>query len=191
MKQPAYFDSQAQAAAALNIDIYKLHDAKREGCPAFRSGRVYREELLDWFEEERLRKEAAALNRDESKEHIEVGANAVLWLLESANADLLSHDQMFSCAKAILEAVGNEEMLRCFAVDIIFRWIIENFPELSDAHEAHPETVEWLCEFAGGKYGPPEAADQRDVITGGGKGSNKQIQDPDASDCSDEQIRKL
>jgi hypothetical protein len=98
---------------------------------------------------------------------------------------------MFSCAKAILEAVGNEEMLRCFAVDIIFRWIIENFPELSDAHEAHPETVEWLCEFAGGKYGPPEAADQRDVITGGGKGSNKQIQDPDASDCSDEQIRKL
>jgi hypothetical protein len=47
-KQPAYFDSQASAAAALKIDIYELREAKREGCPAFRSGRVYRDEFLSW-----------------------------------------------------------------------------------------------------------------------------------------------
>jgi len=45
-KQPGYFDSQAAAAAALKIDIEELRAAKREGCPAFRSGRVYRDELL-------------------------------------------------------------------------------------------------------------------------------------------------
>jgi hypothetical protein len=38
-KQPAYFDSQAAAAAALNIEIDDIREAKREGCPACRSGR--------------------------------------------------------------------------------------------------------------------------------------------------------
>jgi hypothetical protein len=40
-KKVAYFDSQASAAAALKIDISELRKAKQEGCPAFRSGRVY------------------------------------------------------------------------------------------------------------------------------------------------------
>jgi len=40
---PLFYDSQAAAAAALKIDVYDLRDAKREGCPAFRTGRVYRE----------------------------------------------------------------------------------------------------------------------------------------------------
>ena len=47
--QPRYYDSQAAAAAALKIDIYFLREAKRLGCPAFRSGRVYTEELLEWL----------------------------------------------------------------------------------------------------------------------------------------------
>jgi hypothetical protein len=38
----AYFDSQASAAAALNISIEEIRRAKRAGCPAFRSGRVYK-----------------------------------------------------------------------------------------------------------------------------------------------------
>ena len=54
-RQPAYFDSQASAAAALKIDIYDLREAKAEGCPAFRSGRVYRKPLLAWFNEKRRR----------------------------------------------------------------------------------------------------------------------------------------
>jgi hypothetical protein len=55
LKRPAYFDSQAQAAATLKIDISELREAKAEGCPAFRSGRVYTAPLLAWFVEKRRR----------------------------------------------------------------------------------------------------------------------------------------
>jgi|SRR4030095_8001001 hypothetical protein len=55
-KLPAYFDSQASAAATLGIDISELRRAKAEGCPAFRSGRVYTAPLLAWFAEERQRR---------------------------------------------------------------------------------------------------------------------------------------
>jgi len=55
-KLPAYFDSQRQAAAILGIDISELRQAKAEGCPAFRSGRVYTAPLLAWFAEKRQRR---------------------------------------------------------------------------------------------------------------------------------------
>src|SRR6266550_8778528 len=55
LRRPAYFDSQAQAAATLKIDISELREAKAEGCPAFRSGRVYTAPLLAWFAEKRKR----------------------------------------------------------------------------------------------------------------------------------------
>jgi len=54
-KRPAYFDSQAQAAARLKIDLSELREGKAEGCPAFRSGRVYTAPLLAWFAEKRRR----------------------------------------------------------------------------------------------------------------------------------------
>ncbi|SRR6266568_220926 len=52
-REPAYFDSQAQAAAALKIDIRDIRDAKKAGCPAFCSGRVYKKPLLKWLEKNR------------------------------------------------------------------------------------------------------------------------------------------
>ena len=65
-KLPAYFDSQAQAAAILKIDISNLREAKAEGCPAFRSGRVYTAPLLAWFAEKRQRRaELAAAKKTE------------------------------------------------------------------------------------------------------------------------------
>lgn len=48
-REPAYFDSQASAAAALNISIDEIRRAKRAGCSAFRSGRVYWKPLLKWL----------------------------------------------------------------------------------------------------------------------------------------------
>ena len=54
-KHPGYFDSQASAAATLKIDISELREAKTEGCPAFRSGRVYTAPLLDWLAKKRQR----------------------------------------------------------------------------------------------------------------------------------------
>jgi hypothetical protein len=59
-KLPTYFDSQASAAATLGIDISELRRAKAEGCPAFRSGRVYTAPLLAWFAEERQQREDLA-----------------------------------------------------------------------------------------------------------------------------------
>jgi hypothetical protein len=56
LKLPAYFDSQRQAAATLKIDISELREAKAEGCPAFRSGRVYTAPLLAWLAEKRQRR---------------------------------------------------------------------------------------------------------------------------------------
>ena len=56
LKLPAYFDSQRQAAAILKIDISELREAKAEGCPAFRSGRVYTAPLLAWFAEKHQRR---------------------------------------------------------------------------------------------------------------------------------------
>jgi hypothetical protein len=56
VKLPPYFDSQAQAAAILKIHISELREAKAEGCPAFRSGRVYTAPLLAWFGEKRKRR---------------------------------------------------------------------------------------------------------------------------------------
>lgn len=53
MPKPTYFDSQAQAAAALNVEIEVLRQAKRDGCTAFRSGRVYREPLVAWLAQRR------------------------------------------------------------------------------------------------------------------------------------------
>jgi hypothetical protein len=50
-KDPPYYDSQAAAAAALGVSVYDLRDAKGAGCRAFRSGRVYREEILAWFKD--------------------------------------------------------------------------------------------------------------------------------------------
>ena len=44
-----YFDIQAQAASALGESLDTLREAKRQGCPAFRSGRVYRKELIGWL----------------------------------------------------------------------------------------------------------------------------------------------
>jgi hypothetical protein len=65
-RQPSYFDSQSSAAASLKIEVSELRQAKAEGCPAFRSGRVYRNELLRWLKEHRSsRSKANALDADE------------------------------------------------------------------------------------------------------------------------------
>ncbi len=47
---PPYFDSQASAASSLAINIDIIREAKRCGCKAFRSGRVYSKPLLEWYE---------------------------------------------------------------------------------------------------------------------------------------------
>lgn len=50
---PSSFGSMKQAAAALNLPLSVLQAAKRAGCTAFRSSRVYRSELIDWLDANR------------------------------------------------------------------------------------------------------------------------------------------
>ena len=69
-KQPAYFDSQASAAASLGIDIYEIREAKRAGCKAFRSGRVYPDILLAWFESRRERARQRQRDADSDDEMV-------------------------------------------------------------------------------------------------------------------------
>jgi len=64
-KQVDYWDSQAAAAADLKIDIYEIRDAKRAGCRAFRSGRVYKPELRAWIAAKHASKESIDLDSDE------------------------------------------------------------------------------------------------------------------------------
>jgi hypothetical protein len=49
MNLPEYFDSQAQAAAMLNLSVYDIKSAKAEGCPAFRGGRIRTKEFQTWL----------------------------------------------------------------------------------------------------------------------------------------------
>src|SRR5436305_12068077 len=47
--KPVYFENQKQCAAALGLDEYELKEWKAENCPAFRYGRIYHAELLEWM----------------------------------------------------------------------------------------------------------------------------------------------
>ena len=49
-RKPRTFDSLRAAAAALKLPLRTLQAAKRGGCPAFKSNRVYEAELLKWLE---------------------------------------------------------------------------------------------------------------------------------------------
>jgi hypothetical protein len=50
-RTPAYADTLTQAAAQLGVDVATLREAKRQGAPGFRSGRVYFEEVRVWLRE--------------------------------------------------------------------------------------------------------------------------------------------
>ena len=69
-KKTAYYDTQGSAAASEGIDIYKIREAKASGCKAFRSGRVYRDELLQWFQRERARAREKQRDADSDDEMV-------------------------------------------------------------------------------------------------------------------------
>jgi hypothetical protein len=143
-RQTAYFDSQASAAAALNIDIYELRDAKREGCPAFRSGRVYTEELLNWLAQKRLRRvESAAPQNDQERNRLDAIVRTLMGLSECANMGVLTDEQHFEFGRTIVEASENKEILQIF-INVIFGWLFGTFPDLAAARKAHPNIIRWL-----------------------------------------------
>jgi hypothetical protein len=155
MKQPAYFDSQASAAAALGIDIDKIRQAKAAGCPAFRSGRVYRDDLLAWFEEKR-RLPAAESNRDSRIDRTMPVAQAIVALTDCANLGMITDDQYFEIGTEILRSITDEikdwsqgKPLIDDWVEKLLQYLVGNFKDLEAAHKAHPKLIGWLCRVAG------------------------------------------
>jgi hypothetical protein len=144
--QPAYFDSQAAAAAALNIDIDELREAKRQGCPAFRSGRVYREQLLSWLQARDLKKIGSVkLNGIGLEEGRFAIAQTIRGLSVCANLGVLRPDQYFDVCKTIVDAANDQELREVFR-QTIENWVQLNFSEIAEAkaRKAHPKMMAWF-----------------------------------------------
>jgi hypothetical protein len=62
---PRFFDSQAQAAGALNVQLATIRQAKRDGCPAFFSGRIEIDPLQKWLRDREESRPANDLDDDE------------------------------------------------------------------------------------------------------------------------------
>jgi hypothetical protein len=145
-KQPAYFDRQASAAAALQIDIDDLRQAKREGCPAFRSGRVYRDELLSWSETRALQKNGSEKLKGIGLEKgRSVIAQTIRGLGACANLRVLTPKQYFDFCLSIVEAAGDNDLREVFRQTIL-NWLQLNFSEIADAkaRKAHPKIMSWF-----------------------------------------------
>ena len=145
-KQPAYFDSQAAAAAALNIEIDDIREAKREGCPAFRSGRVYGKELLSWLETRALQNSASAkLNGIGLEKGRSVIAQTIRGLSVCANLGILTPEQYFDFCLTIVGAADDPELREVFRQTIL-NWLQLNFSEIANAkaRKAHPKIMSWF-----------------------------------------------
>ncbi len=140
-KQPAYFDSLASAAAALKIDIYELREAERQGCPAFRSGRVYGDEYLSWRQARELEK-VGCIGIEECRSVI---AQTLRGLSVCANLGFLTPEQYFDFCRTIVEATHDQELREVFRQTIL-NWLQLNFSEVADAkaRKAHPEIMSWF-----------------------------------------------
>jgi hypothetical protein len=145
-RQPAYFDSQASAAAALKIDISELREAKREGCPAFRSGRVYRDEFLNWLQATGLQRTGSVkLNGVGLKEGRSVIAQTIRGLSACANLGVLTPEQYFDFCYTIVEAANDPELREVFR-QTIRNWLELNFSKIEEAkaRKAHPKIMSWF-----------------------------------------------
>ncbi|HWY40913.1 MAG TPA: hypothetical protein VNX27_08975 [Chthoniobacterales bacterium] len=145
-KQTAYFDSQASAAAALKIDIYELREAKRQGCPAFRSGRVYGDEYLDWRQARELQTVGSvAANGIGIEEGRSIIAQTIRLLIACANLGVLTPDQSFDFCRTIVEAADDPDLREVFR-RTLGAWVEFNFSEIAEAkaRKAHPKVMSWL-----------------------------------------------
>ena len=142
----AYFDSIAAAAAALGIDIEELPEAKCQGCPAFRSGRVYRDELLSWLEARALEKtESVKLNGIGLEKGRPVIAQTIRGLSACANFGILTPEQYLDFCLTIVEAAGDRQLREVFRQTIL-NCLQRNFSEVAEAKaaKAHPTIMSWF-----------------------------------------------
>jgi len=153
MELPAYFDSQAQAAAMLNISVYEVKAAKAAGCPAFRGGgRIRGKEFVAWLSKKNIeRKRQASEETDEVKNLIRVVGETLMGLDECGNLNLLTAEQHFEFCKTIVEASKNSEVLHFF-VQHEDLWLRRKFwtgdrtfeQAIWAMLEEHPKITKWV-----------------------------------------------
>jgi hypothetical protein len=167
-RERAYFDSQQSAAASLKIDIFYLGEAKRQGCPAFRSGRVYTEELLEWLEKHlprALKKRRAAESSwmepantdDERTDRALDVCKTIIALTNLANRGLIADDRYIEIGTEIVCSITDElknspeaKPLLQDWTEKIFEYLLGKFgDDIGAAHKAHPKVLAWVCRLAG------------------------------------------
>src|SRR5439155_132541 len=123
-----------------------LKEWKAAGCPAFRHGRIYHAELLDWVEKyrpnARRRGRSSGDAREAPNREYAIG-RAMLGLAECVNFGVLTADQHFELGKTIVEAASNEEIRQIFT-DTIYGRLRGEYSELLDAFNAHPKMTYWI-----------------------------------------------
>lgn len=143
---PQFFDSQQQAASLLGLDVYQLKQWKADGCRAFKHGRVYRYELLEWMAKHNKSRVAGGARSDLGKSQNGVhGAvlKALAALADLYEARLLTTDQFFDQTTAIVEASNHDELLKGW-IQLNFDFIAINFPDMADAWKTHPKIMRWF-----------------------------------------------
>jgi hypothetical protein len=144
--KPTYFENQKQAASILGFQEYDLKEWKAAGCPAFRHGRIYHAELLEWVEKYRpnaRRRGRRPGDAPEAPNREYAIGRAMLGLADCANFGVLTADQYFELGKTIVEAAGNEEVRQIFT-DAIYGRLRSEYSELLEAFNAHPKMTYWI-----------------------------------------------
>jgi hypothetical protein len=123
-----------------------LREAKRQGCPAFRSGRVYRDELLSWLQTRELQKTGSVgANGAGLEENRFVIAQTIRGLSVCANLGLLAPEQCFDVCKMIVDA-ADDWKLRDVLRHSIANWLQLNYSKIENAkaRKAHPKIMRWF-----------------------------------------------
>jgi hypothetical protein len=137
---PVYFDSPAQAAAMLKVDVYSLKELKAAGSKAFKPcGRIRCDELLETIEQKRAARLArnplaAGQNRggDPARARLHSICEVMLALAKARDLGTLSSEEYFDLGNPIVEA-GRDKKLQKFWIDQMYRWLQETFSDIDDA----------------------------------------------------------
>ena len=114
--KPVYFENQRQAASLLGLDEYDLKEWKADGCPAFKYGRIYHAELLEWIEAK-----AQKANPSDGAKGRRFAIGELMFALAKAyEADAITHEQYFEQTTALVTALGEKEVTTA--------WIQNNSP---------------------------------------------------------------
>lgn len=164
--QRVYFENQRQCAAMLGLDEYELKEWKAQGCPAFKYGRIYHAELLEWMRTHKVRARRhddelnllePANTGDETTDRRRDVCLVIVALTNCANRGLITDDRYLEIGTEILRPITDELKELPEGKPIIADWAekllayLANFKDLEASHKAHPNLVGWLCRVAGVK----------------------------------------